>query len=150
MTERSDRSRFIFEEKEGDLFKCPASFSLAHCVSADLVMGRCIAREFSKRYGGKKELKEQGPEVGGTVYLKNQGRMIYYLVTKKRFFQKPTGGALLSTLVDLRQKMKEHGIRELAIPKIGCGLDRLNWEDVKKMICDVFALSDAHIVAYLY
>ena len=40
-------------------FRAPVPASLAHCVSADMRMGKGIAVEFKKRYGHVEELKEQ-------------------------------------------------------------------------------------------
>lgn len=48
-----------FSMVRGDLFSCPGSASLAHCVSADMRMGKGIAVEFKKRYGHVEELKKQ-------------------------------------------------------------------------------------------
>ena len=36
----------------------------------------------------------------------------------------------------------------MAFPKIGCGLDQMNWQEVVKLLRDVFAYSDIHIVVY--
>lgn len=44
----------------GDLFSCPESESLAHCISADARMGKGIAVIFKKKFGGVDEIKSQG------------------------------------------------------------------------------------------
>ena len=48
--------------------------------------------------------------------------------------------------------MKSHaamyGVSTIAIPKIGCGLDQMNWQEVVKLLRDVFAYSDIHVVVY--
>ena len=54
------KSKLHFSEVRGDLFSCPATASLAHCVSEDMAMGKGIATVFKKRFGGVRELKEQG------------------------------------------------------------------------------------------
>ena len=54
------KSKLHFSEVRGDLFSCPATASLAHCVSEDMAMGKGIAIVFKKRFGGVRELKEQG------------------------------------------------------------------------------------------
>ena len=41
-----------------------------------------------------------------------------------------------------------HGVSTIAIPKIGCGLDQMNWPDVFKFLRDIFAYSDVQIVVY--
>ena len=35
---------------------------------------------------------------------------------------------------------------KIAMPKIGSGLDRLNWQDVEQIIKDVFADTDVEIL----
>lgn len=41
-------------------------------------------------------------------------------------------------------------VKYLAMPKIGCGLDRLQWGKVKEIICEVFKDMDVEIlVCYL-
>ena len=48
--------------------------------------------------------------------------------------------------------MKSHarlyGISTIAIAKIGCGLDQINWQEVVKMLRDIFVHSDIRIVVY--
>ena len=41
-----------------------------------------------------------------------------------------------------------HGVSMIAIPKIGCGLDQMNWQDVVKLLRNICAYSDIHIVVY--
>ena len=49
-----------FSEVKGDLFSCPSTSSLAHCVSEDMAMGKGVAVLFKKEFGGVGELKAQG------------------------------------------------------------------------------------------
>ena len=39
-----------------------------------------------------------------------------------------------------------YGVSTIATPKIGCGLDKTNWQEVVKLLRDVFAYSDIHVV----
>ena len=41
-----------------------------------------------------------------------------------------------------------HGISSIAMPKIGCGVDQMNWQDVVKLLRNIFAYSDIQIVVY--
>jgi hypothetical protein len=52
--------KFIYQEKQGDLFGCVPHVSLAHCVSADMAMGKGVAVLFKKTFGGVDDLKRQG------------------------------------------------------------------------------------------
>jgi hypothetical protein len=49
-------------------------------------------------------------------------------------------------LKKLRGHVTVNGVKKLAMPRIGCGLDRLQWEKVKFMIEFVFAKVDVEIV----
>jgi hypothetical protein len=54
---------------EGDLFEVKDS-PLAHCVSADLVMGAGIAKQFREKFQGVSDLRAQKLSVGevGTLF----------------------------------------------------------------------------------
>ena len=49
--------------------------------------------------------------------------------------------------------MKDHAIanniRSIAMPKVACGLDKMNWEEVSKIIVDVFQHSGITIFVYV-
>jgi hypothetical protein len=45
--------------------------------------------EFKKRFGGIDELKRQQVEVGGLAVLQREGRFVYYLITKPKYWNKP-------------------------------------------------------------
>ena len=49
-----------FSEVRGDLFSCPDTASMAHCVSEDMHMGKGIAMLFKKKFGGVDILKSLG------------------------------------------------------------------------------------------
>ncbi|GAB1301168.1 ADP-ribose glycohydrolase OARD1 [Apodemus speciosus] len=67
---------------KGDLFACPKTDSLAHCISEDCRMGAGIAVLFKKRFGGVQELISQQKKSGEVAVLKRDGRYIYYLTAK--------------------------------------------------------------------
>lgn len=56
----STSRKLQLSEVKGDLFSCPDSASLVHCVSEDLHMGKGIATLFKQKFGGVGELKSQG------------------------------------------------------------------------------------------
>lgn len=66
-----------------------------------------------------------------------QGR-VFNLITKERYYQKPTYRSLVTALIEMRDLCNEIHVEKLAMPKIGCGLDRLKWDKVKELIDDVF------------
>ncbi|KAI3379563.1 hypothetical protein SNEBB_009552 [Seison nebaliae] len=123
---------------KGDLFSSTAPTALAHCVSVDLRMGKGIAVMFQKMFGGVNELKEQKPEVGGCCFLKRDNRYVYYLITKQFYYNKPTYVDFTKSLERMRDIAVGHGVTQIAMPKIGCGLDGLEWTKVEDILKNIF------------
>ncbi|XP_029734833.2 ADP-ribose glycohydrolase OARD1 isoform X2 [Aedes albopictus] len=136
-------------ETEGDLFAAPKDHSLAHCVAADLKMGGGIAVKFKQVFKQVDELKAQKVAVGGVAVLKDGERFVYYLVTKRGSMDKPTYDDLTKSLEAMRKHMDENGAKKLAIPRIGCGIDGLEWSKVKGILNSTFGQEkDVDIVVY--
>lgn len=138
----------VIKEVEGDLFQAPDDYSLAHCVGQDFRMGSGIAVEFRKRFKHVADLLSQRVHVGKVAYLEDSGRYIFYLVTKPVSTGKPTYDTFGSAVDDLKQKCQEFGVKKLAMPKIGCGLDRLNWHEVKQYLEKTFQGTEIEIMVY--
>lgn len=86
--------------------------------------------------------------MGRIAVLEHEGRFIYYLVTKNCSNEKPYFGDLISSLEKLRDHCAEHSVKLLAMPRIGCGLDRLEWRRVKPEIERIFSGLDISIAVY--
>ncbi|KAH8360379.1 hypothetical protein KR200_003829 [Drosophila serrata] len=141
---------FVYREQNGDLFSAKSDFSLCHCVAADLRMGKGIAVKFRNKFGQLLTLQRQKVQPGGVAILQDQQRFVYYLVTKKTSWGKPTYELLSSSLHAMRQHMISHNVPKLAMPRIGCGLDGLNWAKVKEMICQIFESDAVELVVFNY
>lgn len=93
---------------------------------------------FRREFKEVDELLNQRAKQGGLAFLEKKGdnasRYIYYLVTKRLSTGKPTYYTFWSSLKKMRDHIKDHGVQKLAIPRLGCGLDRLEWSTVKHMI----------------
>ncbi len=46
----------------------------------------------------------------------------------------------------MKEDCEIRGIKKIAMPMIGCGLDKLKWDDVSKIIKDVFKDTDVEIL----
>lgn len=137
----------LLEEKK-DLFSVPKDYALVHCISADFALGAGIAREFANR-GVKTALCSMytAPAIGSALAtFATDWAGEYNLVTKAKYWGKPTYAQLRQALVSLRSVAASHGRTKLAMPKIGCGLDRLEWSKVKDIICEVFENADTEIL----
>ena len=135
----------------GDLFvdnPDPTS-SLAHCVSRDLKMGAGIAPLFVKKFGRKDELFRANAKIGQAAILNcDQNKFIYNLVTKEKYYGKPTYESLEQSLVFMRNHAVENKVHKIAMPKIGCGLDLLNWDVVSDLIKKVFRETNIKIIVF--
>ena len=139
-----------------DLFTVSKDYTFCHCVSADFALGAGIAKRFAK-LGVKNELDllhnilpepttwngngfhiiTRSPEPHGTINL----------VRKERYWHKPTLEALEQSLLSLHNSAWiQSGNRKIAMPKIGCGLDRLKWSEVEPIIKKIFADLDVNIL----
>ncbi|KAJ6228037.1 hypothetical protein M0813_09175 [Anaeramoeba flamelloides] len=137
-----------YEEIEGDLFT--SEDSLAHCVSADLGMGKGIAKIFKTKYGGIQDYKKQSIKIGGSGFIKRNGKFIIILVTKNRYFHKPSYESLEKSLCAMKKICIEKKIKSLSMPKIGCGLDRLEWNRVSELIKKTFGDLNIAITIYFF
>lgn len=142
------RSGWRLLHKRGDLFTCPAIDALAHCISEDCRMGAGIAVLFKKKFGGIDELLAQKQQPGQCAVLRISDRFVYYLVTKKKYNQKPTYDNLRKSLVSMREHCLDHGVNSISMPRIGCGLDKLKWENVASIITEVFQDTKISITVY--
>lgn len=144
-----DDNLFQMKMIKGDLFDCEENVSIAHCISKDVEMGKGIAVEFKKRFGQVDNIKNQKKEIGQVAILnKNENSFIYYLITKERYYHKPSYSSLEKSLNDMKIHIEKNNIKELSMPKIGCGLDKLEWNIVKKMINRIFSNLELKITIY--
>lgn len=133
-----------------DLFTVPQGYYLAHCISADFALGAGIAKQFDEVYNMRyklfKNYDDNYPDFefdGGEALLVDN---VFNLVTKPQCYNKPTYDTLREALEAMRTQMEYLDITKLAMPKIGCGLDRLQWDKVYDIICDVFKDADVDIL----
>lgn len=143
-----------YREIKKDLFDVPSKYCFAHCINGAYTLGTGIAKEFEDRMRMRHFLMMFYPIQEGeeTKYIGKAllvGR-VFNLVTKAHHYNKPTYEALYSALKDMRDQCETRCVRHLAMPKIGCGLDRLDWDKVSVMIKEVFGDLDIDIlICYL-
>lgn len=142
----------IYKEETRDLFEVTEEYHLAHCISADFGMGRGIVVEFNKRFNMKKKLQvlfdgylEEFIENNYKSDCLMVGR-IFNLITKERYWQKPTYLTMRGALEMMKQLAIENNVEKIAMPIIGCGLDRLQWDKVSEIIKEVFRDTEIEIL----
>lgn len=145
-------NNLIYKEEVRDLFTVPEEYYLAHCISADFGMGKGIVIEFNKRFDMKRKLQvlfngyldefiEYGYESDCLMVPP-----VFNLITKERYWKKPTYETMQGALEMMRKLAVENNINKIAMPLIGCGLDRLQWEKVSEIIKYVFKNTDIEIL----
>ena len=75
-------------------------------------------------------------------------RYIYNLVTEERYCNKPNLPTLSKTLEAMKTHASMNGVSTIAIPKLVCGPDQMNWQKVVKLLRDNFAYADVQLVVY--
>ncbi len=151
----------MYKEETRDLFSINEEsecrpFCYVQCISADFAMGKGIAAEFNRRFNTKTALicekgknvldkwDDMKPDERG-MCLKTYNT--FNLVIKRNYWDKPTYKTMQNALYSLKEKLKEYpDIKMLAMPLIGCGLDRLKWEKVSEIIQDTFFDTDIEII----
>lgn len=141
-----------YTEVNGDLFDFADKAYLAHCISADFALGKGIAVEFRNRYNMQQELFKRYPNyLNNYIAYKVKGQClpvgtIMNLVTKERYWNKPTYKSLREALGSLHDLAIKYNMQTIAMPLIGCGLDRLEWPKVSRIIQDIFSDTECNII----
>lgn len=144
-----------------DITKLSGNCVICHCISADAAMGAGVALALVRKYP---DLKPTVQSVLKTTHSDTLvGHVVFYadsyshtlvanMVTKQNYWDKSTtmpSGHYLKNLKECLENVRNvmDGLNEkkLAMPKIGCGLDRCNWGDVLQLIDEVFGNSDMEI-----
>ncbi|XP_062997295.1 ADP-ribose glycohydrolase OARD1 isoform X2 [Elgaria multicarinata webbii] len=111
-------------------------------------MSAGIAAIFKKKFGGVQEILSQQKKTGDVAVLKRENRYVYYLISKDKYFHKPTYGNLQKSLEAMKIHCQNNAVTCVSMPKIGCGLDRLDWSKVSTMLEEVFEDTDVNIIVY--
>lgn len=143
-----------YTERKKDLFSVDNDYYLAHCISADFGMGKGIVIEFNRKFDMKNKLINKYPNyiqkwlgTHGDCILEGK---VLNLITKERYYEKPTLNTLKKSLNKMKEICLNNDITKIAMPKIGCGLDKLSWIDVKQLLFETFQDTDIEIfVCYL-
>lgn len=131
----------------GDLFTADFNeYTPAHCISSDCKMGAGIAVPMKNKFhlNGLKDYSKEELEFPTCIYYNG----VFNLITKKKYWHKPTYATLRASLSVMKRLTKKHNIHKIVMPKIGSGLDRLNWPEVKKIIEQSLFDTDIEILVY--
>lgn len=119
-------------------------YFIAHCISGDFTLGAGLAKKINDKYDMSNKLKNQFTYVNGNYcsYLIDR---VFNLVTKNVYQDKATYDALRMALEDMKLNLYYMDVKKIAIPKIGCGKDKLDWNVVEALLEEVFDDCDIEI-----
>lgn len=123
----------------GDLFKqTPPWYYIAHCIPADMTFGGATARKVDYYWNMRHRLIYDYDaidlEVGDCILVEN----VFNLIASPAKYTKATMEGLTECVRRLARDCRLYNVRYLAMPKIGCGSNGLDWAEVLKMITEVF------------
>ena len=139
----------IFIEEVNDVFNYEGKAWLAHCISADFGMGKGIVVEFNKRYDLKNFMIKNHVRYnwcGRGYCIAVKDFKVFNLVTKNKVTDKPTYETLKQSLLHMKVVAHMFKVDTIAMPAIGCGLDKLDYETVKGIIKNIFRDTDMTII----
>ena len=137
-----------YEERQVDLLSLPVYYHIAFAIPADLSFGSETARRIEAIYKLKPKLEKAAEEyenecedleegwvkAGDVVKIEN----VYVMFTTNKKYQHPTLDTIRECVRTLAQDCYKNKIQFLAMPRIGCGHGRLDWNVVRELILDEF------------
>lgn len=132
-------------EELRDIFTVDDKYYLAHCISSDCQMGKGIAIKFEEKFRLKNQLLKLNSieRIHPTCIRIDR---VFNLITKEKYYGKPTYDTIRYAIKRMVNIAVRNEIKYIAMPKIGCGLDKLNWPKVKSIIEEEFKSTDINIL----
>jgi O-acetyl-ADP-ribose deacetylase (regulator of RNase III) len=126
----------------GNIFNIEGVKNYAHGCNCAGSMGKGIAiqfkEKFPKMYLEYKRLCRERQFVPGDVFEYNYGDgSVFNLGTQVSWTTKAEISAIEQSLRKMLQLSSQLNINKIALPRIGAGLGRLEWDDVKSTIDNV-------------
>lgn len=114
----------------GDLFDYVKDRTPLHCIASDHAMGAGIAVPMAEQFNLRKPMNELGKLPWPSCIFVNG---VLNMVTKEKSSGKPTYKDFEAALNEVPERCRYYGIKKIVMPKIGCGIDGLDWEKVRAM-----------------
>lgn len=137
-----------YQEIHKNIFTVSDDYYLAHCIASDLRMGAGIAVPMQKKFALRGKILSTGKSVHFPTCVLTGS--VFNLITKNKSSGKPTYDTLQKSLECMKEIAQKESVKKIAMPKIGCGLDRLQWEVVRNMIQNLFSDVDVEILVCVW
>lgn len=132
---------FRYNEIPGNILDYETEYALALATSADFSMSDPISQLIDNRYKTREWLKNAYPhntwQSKGECYISNDNH-IFNLIVKARAWQKASYENVREALQSMREIALERNIVTIAMPRICCEYDGLDWNIIHDMIFEVF------------
>lgn len=123
------------KEEVKNVFQRSPEYSIAHCIFADLKMSKGLAAQIKNKFGDAlAQFDKLKTMVGEAIPINIGNRTIYYLITKQKYFPKPTYENIRIVLQNLKKTINKLHDYKIAIPTIAAGLDKRNLSMIKQLI----------------
>lgn len=110
-------------------------------INAELALGG-LARSMEQNFCFKENLKNNHDNFFAGQCVYDQG--LFMLVDKNSRYDTVDKDDLKECFESLKEMIEEDRLRDFYIPKIGCGADKLTWNEVSTIMKEVFADTDVN------
>ena len=138
------------EMAEGDLLNLDSNYAIALCIAGDCAMSDGLAKKIKETFGSITDDNKNIHEIGHIIKQESNDKTILHVITKQESAKKPTWKHFKKSMYNLAKKCEELQIKQLALPKLGTGLDGLEWAKIMKVLKHAFQSSQTTVtVIYL-
>ena len=135
--------------ENGDIFSSECEY-LVNPVNTMGVMGKGLALQFKEKFPEnfnkyKKYCNSGDLTVGKLLIISENNKKIINFPTKIHWKDNSKMKFIEDGLEKLKFAIKKHNIKSIAMPKIGCGLGGLDWNNVFREICKFHSQLDENI-----
>jgi len=139
---------------KGDLFAYPGLTAIAHGCNCAGRMARGIAVEFKNRFPimykeYRKLCDDRQLNIGDVFTWQASSKtsiVVFNLMTQKTWMTTAELPAVEKALRGAICQAKSMGIEKIGLPRIGAGLGKLPWDDVKKILVQVGSETSIELV----
>ena len=128
---------------EGNIFEIPGVTSYAHGCNCIGAMGKGIAVQFRNKYpemyATYHRMCKNNQYRPGDCYAYNHGNGYVFNLATQYDLRGASYTFIKKSLKNMFMKADGAGIKDIAMPAIGAGLGKLNWEYIKEYIFEVAA-----------
>ena len=116
-----------------------ANSAITLCISADSKINKRVAETLCRRVNGLGEYCQRAETIEGSTlsyWNPESNNFIYKLVSKPKFYEKPTLDNLRIAIENMRGHALLNNVSRITLPETGCELDKLQWINVFQLIRD--------------